>query len=157
MPCTLISSPVGPLSAVADPAGRLTRLAFGTLEGAADDGALPGLRRQLDEYFAGTRRDFELELAPAGTAWEQRVWAELGRIPYGETRTYGQIATLACERTGARAARAVGRANHANPIVIAVPCHRVIGADGRLVGFGGGLEVKRSLLDLEAGRMALLA
>ncbi len=84
------------------------------------------------------------------------MWSELTRIPYGETRTYGEVAVVACERTGARAARAVGAANHHNPVAIVVPCHRVVGADGKLVGFAGGLEVKRRLLDLEAGRLALV-
>ena len=84
------------------------------------------------------------------------MWSELARIPYGHTRTYGEVAVAACERTGVRAARAVGAANHANPVAIIVPCHRVVGADGKLVGFAGGLEVKRRLLDLEAGRLALV-
>jgi methylated-DNA-[protein]-cysteine S-methyltransferase len=156
MNSTLIDSPVGPLTVSADDDGRLTRLSFGASDGARDDGALPLVREQLSEYFAGARRVFELELALAGSDWQRRVWSELQRIPYGETRSYGEIAVASCERTGARAARAVGSANHANPVAIIVPCHRVIGADGRLVGFGGGLEVKRALLDLEAGRLALV-
>ncbi|WP_249012365.1 methylated-DNA--[protein]-cysteine S-methyltransferase [Conexibacter sp. DBS9H8] len=152
---TLIDSPVGPLTARARD-GWLVGLAFGAQGGAEDDGALPEVRRQLREYFSGERRTFTLELDLAGTDWERRVWSELVSIPYGETRSYGQIAARACERTGVRAARAVGAANAANPVVIIVPCHRVIGADGRLVGFGGGLETKRRLLDLEAGRLALV-
>ncbi|MBO0767777.1 MAG: methylated-DNA--[protein]-cysteine S-methyltransferase [Solirubrobacterales bacterium] len=153
----LIESPVGPLSVETNADGALTRLVFGALPGAEEDPeALPTLRRQLDQYFAGERERFELSLALEGSEWERRVWQALQRIPYGETRSYKQIAVECCERTGAYAARAVGRANHHNPVPIIVPCHRVIGADGSLVGFGGGLEVKRQLLDLEAGRLALL-
>lgn len=103
--------------------------------------------KQLDEYFAGKRRKFDLPLAPAGTEFMQRAWRELRRIPYGKTTTYGQIAA----RLGnPKAARAVGLANNRNPIAIVVPCHRVIGADGKLVGYAGGLDIKRQLLELEA-------
>lgn len=105
---------------------------------------------QLEEYFAGTRTTFDLVLRPTGTVFQRRVWDALSRIPYGETRTYGEIAE-AIGQPGA--ARAVGLANGRNPIAIVVPCHRVIGADGSLTGYGGGLDVKRALLDLErAGR-----
>ncbi len=99
--------------------------------------------RQLDEYFRGTRHEFQLKLKPAGTGFQQQVWRQLRKIPYGQTRTYGQIAA-ACGRP--KAARAVGQANHRNPLLIIVPCHRVIGANGSLVGFGGGLGRKRWLL-----------
>ncbi|MGE5181579.1 MAG: methylated-DNA--[protein]-cysteine S-methyltransferase [Acidobacteriota bacterium] len=99
--------------------------------------------RQLDEYFAGKRRDFDLPLAPEGTAFQQRVWRELVKIPYGETWSYGELAR-AIGRPAA--ARAVGAANGKNPIAIIVPCHRVIGANGTLVGYGGGLPVKSWLL-----------
>ena len=102
---------------------------------------------QLQEYFAGERTEFDLELAPAGTEFQQRVWAMLLEIPYGETTTYG---TLADRLGNPRTVRAVGLANGRNPISIIVPCHRVIGADGSLVGYGGGLERKRALLDHEA-------
>jgi methylated-DNA-[protein]-cysteine S-methyltransferase len=152
---TLIDSPVGPLTATARD-GRLVALGFGASAGVTDDGSLPRLRRQLDEYFSGRRRSFDLELELRGSDWERRVWDELLSIPYGETRSYGEIAATACAGGGGRAARAVGAASGANPVAIIVPCHRVIGADGRLVGFGGGLEAKRRLLDLEAGRLALL-
>jgi methylated-DNA-[protein]-cysteine S-methyltransferase len=101
---------------------------------------------QLREWFAGTRRHFDLPLAAEGTAFRQRVWDELGRIPYGSTISYGELA----RRIGsARASRAVGAANGANPLPIVVPCHRVIGANGTLTGFGGGLQVKQWLLDHE--------
>jgi methylated-DNA-[protein]-cysteine S-methyltransferase len=118
-----------------------------------DDGAFPDARLQLGEYFAGSRREFELELELIGTEWELRVWNALLEIPYGETRSYGQIAAEVCTPA---AARAVGLANSRNPIALIVPCHRVIGAAGTLTGYGGGLERKRSLLDLEAGRLALV-
>ncbi len=112
--------------------------------------ALPILaqaREQLVAYFAGERTTFELNLSPRGTAFQRKVWAALCRIPFGSTRTYGQIA----DEIGAPgAARAVGSANHDNPIAIVVPCHRVVGANGTLVGYAGGLDQKRALLDLEA-------
>ncbi len=101
---------------------------------------------QLKEYFAGRRRKFDLVLAPEGTAFQRAVWQALTRIPYGETVSYGELA----RRIGnPQASRAVGLANGANPLPIVVPCHRVIGADGSLTGFGGGLEIKRKLLALE--------
>jgi methylated-DNA-[protein]-cysteine S-methyltransferase len=101
---------------------------------------------QLEEYFSGQRRDFDLELAPQGTEFQLRVWNELTRIPYGTTISYGELA----RRLGnPDASRAVGTANGANPIPIVVPCHRVIGADGSLTGFGGGLKAKAALLELE--------
>lgn len=102
--------------------------------------------RQLAEYFAGERRDFDLPLAPAGDAFAQRVWALLRAVPYGQTTTYGALARSLGNR---HLAQAVGRANGHNPIAIIVPCHRVIGADGGLVGYAGGLERKRFLLALE--------
>jgi methylated-DNA-[protein]-cysteine S-methyltransferase len=111
-------------------------------------------RDQLDQYFAGERRDFELTLALHGPAFHKRVWEALLTIPYGETRSYGQIAAQVGDPG---AARAVGYANGRNPIAIVVPCHRVIGADGGLTGYGGGLARKRRLLDLESGTLALTA
>ena len=104
-------------------------------------------RDQLAEYFARRRREFDLPLAPAGSAFQRRVWAALQEIPYGRTASYGDVA----RRLGlvAGASRAVGLANGANPISIIIPCHRVIGSDGSLTGYGGGLERKRLLLDLE--------
>src|SRR5947209_4398636 len=116
--------------------------------------AFAAARTQLEQYFAGEREGFELSLAPRGGDFEQRVWAALQQIPYGETESYGSIA----RRIGApSAARAVGLANGRNPIAVIIPCHRVIGADGSLTGFGGGLPRKRFLLDLEAGVGSLLS
>ena len=104
------------------------------------------MRRELGEYFSGTRREFGITLAPRGTGFQREVWAELRRIPYGETISYAELA----RRIGnPRAVRAVGLANGANPLAIVVPCHRVIGANGTLTGYGGGLTVKQQLLDLE--------
>lgn len=112
-----------------------------------DDDALREAADQLRDYFAGKRKAFDLPLAPRGTEFQQSVWRALLDIPYGETTTYSTIA----ERIGRPAAvRAVGAANGANPIPIVIPCHRVIGASGSLTGFGGGLDVKRQLLALEA-------
>jgi methylated-DNA-[protein]-cysteine S-methyltransferase len=103
---------------------------------------------QLEAYFAGELRRFDLPLAPEGTPFQREVWSALTAIPYGETVSYGELA----RRLGRPAAsRAVGAANGQNPIPIVIPCHRVIGADGSLTGFGGGLAIKRRLLDLEAG------
>lgn len=104
--------------------------------------------RQLAEYFAGERREFELPLAPEGTPFMRRVWEELVKVPYGATATYGEIA----ERIGnPGASRAVGLANNRNPIAIIIPCHRIIGSSGKLVGYAGGVELKERLLALESG------
>jgi methylated-DNA-[protein]-cysteine S-methyltransferase len=109
--------------------------------------------RQLREYFAGERKAFSLTLSPEGTDFQQAVWSELQKIPYGETISYKQLA----ERIGKpKAVRAVGAANGANPIPIIIPCHRVIGNDGSLTGFGGGLPLKKRLLELESRQLALL-
>ena len=106
---------------------------------------------QLDEYFAGKRRDFDLNLAPRGTDFQLEVWTELQRIPYGRTISYGELA----ERIRRpRAVRAVGAANGANPLPLVIPCHRVIGADGSLTGYGGGLEIKENLLAHEGARLS---
>ena len=111
-----------------------------------EDDVLREARRQLHEYFEGKRRGFDLPLAPRGTGFQQQVWLALREIPYGATISYAQLAT----RLGApTATRAVGAANGRNPLPIVVPCHRVIGADGSLTGFGGGLPTKRFLLELE--------
>lgn len=102
---------------------------------------------QLDQYFSGERQDFDLTLSPQGTAFQQQVWQGLCEIPYGETWSYGQLA----QHIGKpKASRAVGAANGINPIPVIIPCHRVIGANGKLTGFGGGLETKSYLLNLEA-------
>lgn len=102
--------------------------------------------RELDEYFRGERRVFTLPLAPQGTPFQHSVWEALQRIPYGTTCSYGEIAATI---GNPRASRAVGMANNKNPLPILIPCHRVIGADGRLVGYGGGLDIKKKLLALE--------
>lgn len=102
--------------------------------------------RELDEYFAGERRIFTLPIQPYGTEFQKKVWRALCDIPYGETRSYGQIARAV---GNPKACRAVGMANNHNPISIVIPCHRVIGADGSLTGYGGGLKIKEKLLELE--------
>ena len=118
-----------------------------------EDPSFPLLRRageQLTAYFEGGRQTFSLPLAPVGTPFQRRVWAELQRIPYGETLSYSQLA----KRAGRpRAIRAAGAANGRNPISIVIPCHRVVGKDGSLTGYGGGLETKRALLDLEGAHV----
>ena len=103
-------------------------------------------KRQLEEYFAGIRAGFSLPLAPEGTAFQKAVWEQLEAIPYGETRTYGQIAAAV---GNPNASRAVGGANHNNPIAIVIPCHRVIGANGKLTGYAGGIDLKEALLRIE--------
>ena len=113
----------------------------------AGDSLLRRVAGQLEDYFAGERTEFDLPLAPEGTPFQQRVWAELVRIPFAETRSYGQLAQQLGSPGGSRA---VGLANGRNPIGIIVPCHRVIAAAGSLTGYGGGLERKRLLLDLES-------
>jgi methylated-DNA-[protein]-cysteine S-methyltransferase len=156
-----ISTSIGELTLFVDDDGAITRLDFGggrapgngraaTARGLAED-ALDLAATQLREYLAGERSAFDLPLRATGNAFEQLVWAELVRIPYGETASYGEIA----RRIGhPGAARAVGRANARNPIAIVVPCHRVIGSDGSLTGYAGGLDLKRALLALEAGPVA---
>ncbi len=117
---------------------------------AREDEAAPfaEARQQMAAYFAGARREFDLPLAPAGTEFQKQVWAALTLIPYGTTATYGEIA----RQIGApKASRAVGHANGRNPLFIVVPCHRVVGASGRLIGYGGGLSRKEALLTLERG------
>jgi len=151
---TTVSSPVGRLTLVAG-GDHLVGLYFDDDPHAAesragatrDDRRLRTAATQLEEYFAGARTSFDLPLAPAGSAFQKKVWAALCRIPFGETATYGQIARAIGKPA---ASRAIGGANHRNPIAIIVPCHRVIGADGSMTGYGGGLRRKRLLLDLES-------
>jgi methylated-DNA-[protein]-cysteine S-methyltransferase len=158
---TTIDSPVGELLASADAAGRITGLHFydrhrlpaRDSSWVREEEALAPLRRQLEEYFAGERREFDLDLAPVGTPFQLSVWRELRAIPYGATASYGEIAA-AVGQPGA--ARAVGSANNRNPIAIVIPCHRVIGANGTLTGYGGGLPRKQQLLALETGALALV-
>jgi len=160
MKYTLLDSPLGALLAVRDGTG-LTGLYLPTGKRPKrpepswdrDDGAFDDVGNQLAQYFAGQRTRFELDLNPAGTHFQQRVWMHLRTIPYGRTATYGETARA----IGApEAVRAVGLANGRNPISIVVPCHRVIGANGSLTGYGGGLDAKRWLLDLERGAGQLL-
>jgi methylated-DNA-[protein]-cysteine S-methyltransferase len=143
---TMFHSPVGPFVLEGDDS-RLTRLGFGepvSRQGDAESVASAAI--QLEQYFAGDRTEFDLDLELDGTPFERRVWEEVRAIPYGETATYAEIA----ERIGSpKACRAVGRANGRNPIAVIVPCHRVIGSDGTLTGYAGGIELKRTLLDLE--------
>ena len=148
-----LETPVGPVTITAT-GEAVTQIRFGTAvpEGSAavpETAATPLLLKaaaQLREYFAGTRRDFSLPLAPAGTPFQQSVWQALQTILHGETRTYGHIAMQIGHN---KSFRAVGMANHHNPIPIVIPCHRVIGANGTLTGYAGGLEIKRKLLALE--------
>ncbi|MCL2562091.1 MAG: methylated-DNA--[protein]-cysteine S-methyltransferase [Rikenellaceae bacterium] len=146
------SSPIGRLVIAADGEGYITDLTFGRVPHGAVEGeteALAVAERQLDEYFAGKRMEFELPLRPSGTSFQQNVWCELQRIPYGRTASYGQVAAAVGKP---RAARAVGMANNRNPIAVIIPCHRVIGSNGALTGYAGGLEVKKRLLELENAR-----
>ncbi len=112
-----------------------------------------GVAQQLAEYLAGSRTAFTVPTAPAGTPFQQAVWTQLCAIPYGRTLTYGEVAAAIGNRG---AARAVGMANHRNPVPIMIPCHRVIAAGGKLGGYGGGLQLKRQLLQLEATQMPLI-
>ena len=142
-----VETPVGLLT-LTESDGALVRIAFGGC-GSDDCGSTPLLdeaARQLEEYFAGRRREFDLPLAPAGTPFQCAVWAALRGIPYGETRSYKQIASAVGRPA---ACRAVGMANHRNPLPIVIPCHRVVGVSGALTGYAGGLDIKRKLLAVE--------
>ena len=148
----MVSSPIGPLTLVRED-DALVRLAMSPPTALVPDAlgerseeGFDDAVRQLGEYFAGDRTSFDLLLRPIGSDFELAVWHQLTRIPYGETRSYGYVARAVGEPGGAQA---VGAANGRNPLAVVVPCHRVIGADGSLVGFGGGLPRKRFLLDLE--------
>ena len=151
---SVYDSPVGPLTLSGDDEA-LTGLGFGDSVAETwrlDEGRFAPERRQLDEYFAGERTAFELQLRLEGTAFQRQVWDALRGIPYGTTTTYGELAAAIGSVGGARK---VGSANARNPIAIVVPCHRVIGADGKLVGYGGGLDTKRDLLALEGALLAV--
>ncbi|MBD8605792.1 methylated-DNA--[protein]-cysteine S-methyltransferase [Aeromicrobium sp. CFBP 8757] len=144
-----IDSPIGGLR-IHTSAGLVTAIGFGAdapRGEQAPDALLDRAEQQLGEYFAGERTRFDLPLASDGTEFQKKVWSELLRIPYGETASYGEIARRLGYEPGI--SRAVGAANGANPLPIVVPCHRVIGADGSLTGYAGGVERKRTLLDLE--------
>ena len=140
-------SPFGPITLVSD-GTSLTELKFGEPNERPTNQDLPVFeetRRWLDLYFRGENTGFTPKLNPQGTPFQQRVWQELLKIPYGQTTTYGAIA----QRIGCRSAQAVGQAIHRNPIAIIIPCHRVIGADGSLTGYASGLDIKRRLLQIE--------
>jgi methylated-DNA-[protein]-cysteine S-methyltransferase len=152
----VIDSPVGKLKLVASADGLAailwgrddpTRVPLGPCVESSEHPLLVETEQQLREYFEGKRRTFSLALHFRGTVFQKQVWQALLTIPYGETRSYGQIAT---QIGRASAARAVGAANGRNPISIIAPCHRVIGSDGKLTGFAGGLDIKERLLALEA-------
>jgi methylated-DNA-[protein]-cysteine S-methyltransferase len=150
---TVIASPLGGLTVVAEDGG-LSGLYFEGHRrgpkpeelGTYRESGFEDVRRQLEEYFAGERTRFELPLAPRGNDFQQRVWRLLREIPFGETRSYGDLAR---ELGDVSLAQAVGSANGRNPLSVIVPCHRVVGADGDLTGYAGGLDRKRFLLDLE--------
>jgi methylated-DNA-[protein]-cysteine S-methyltransferase len=149
---TVYESPIGPLTLIGQ-SGRLTGICFPNRAPALPQAghrpeAFTAAVEQLDQYFAGERRTFELELELGGTPFQRAVWQQLLAIPYGDTVAYGEVA----KRIGRPdRARAVGAAVGATPVPIVVPCHRAVGADGSLTGYGGGLERKRALLDLEQG------
>lgn len=153
-----VESPIGELIALADDEGLRSLLFPGhrvppsIAEIPLAEAGFERLTEQLSEYFDGDRHEFDLPIAPRGTAFQLRAWEALRAIGYGETRSYGEQAAMLGDPT---LARAVGLANNRNPISIVVPCHRVIGADGSLVGYGGGLATKRFLLDLESAAVPL--
>jgi len=144
----IVQSPVGTLTLTGTEAA-LTEIAFGGRRDGTEVStpALELAARELAEYFDGKRREFSVPLAPEGTAFQKSVWEELRKIPYGETASYKDIALRLGKRQGA--AIAVGQANSRNPIPIIIPCHRVIGTNGRMVGYAGGLHIKKALLALE--------
>lgn len=154
---TVVDSPCGPLTLVADD-GVLTGLYMTQQRhrpgeetfGVPDDSAFGAVTEQLSAYFAGDLTAFDLPLALRGTPFQQRVWAALRDIPYGETCSYGELAEVV---GSPNASRAVGLANGKNPVGVIVPCHRVVGSTGSLTGYGGGLERKRYLLDFERGQV----
>lgn len=161
---SICDSPVGPLAIVMSPAG-LTRLEFHRhgatplssgkrTECIEDASRTADVRKQLDEYFRGRRREFTVPLDLRGTDFQLRCWHALLKIPYGETRSYADIARVIGRP---RAFRAVGMANHDNPVAIVVPCHRVLASSGGLCGYGGGLDIKQKLLELEGALTISLA
>jgi methylated-DNA-[protein]-cysteine S-methyltransferase len=151
---TTFGTPAGAFTLAVDASGAVAATAFGdsrALRKRLRDGTLvhdersaAAARGQVEAWFLGRKRDFSVRLSPAGTPFQRRVWAEIARIPFGKTRTYGDVA-----RKVGSSARAVGRASATNPICLIVPCHRVIGADGSLTGFAFGEETKRRLLEFE--------
>jgi methylated-DNA-[protein]-cysteine S-methyltransferase len=160
---TTIASPIGDLLLVGDRDGGLHGLYMQAAPrpkaidpawtaAAPESEPFASVADQLERYFAGERTSFDLELRPRGNEFQLKVWEALTQIPYGTTTSYGELARRIGHPDGARA---VGLANGQNPISVIVPCHRVIGADGKLVGYGGGLERKRLLLELEGGVLSL--
>ena len=154
-----VAPPIGRLLIAGD--GHSIRHIRFERHNAPDAGWNPGVTEpireaatQLEAFFGRRRRTFDLPLAPEGTPFQKRVWSQLQQIPFGATVSYGELARRLGEPT---ASRAVGAANGANPIPIVIPCHRVVGSDGGLTGFGGGLEVKARLLELEAGQVKIVA
>ena len=162
---TTAESPAGPLHVVVTESGVVTGIWFGVITSLAqveqtvhgygfavahDPEPANRVLEQLAEYSSHRRKEFDLPLAPTGSEWEIRVWTALSDIPYGETRSYGQIASVLGDPTKARA---VGWANAANPIPVVIPCHRVIGAQGNLTGFGGGIDAKIQLLSHEGAML----
>jgi methylated-DNA-[protein]-cysteine S-methyltransferase len=152
---TLVDSPLGPLTLVGDDDALVGLYMVDqrhrpALEHLRDDSRLPAVKEQLTAYWEGDLTHFDLPVMMTGTLFQQEVWAALTTIPYGQTWSYGQLAT-AIGRPGA--SRAVGLANGRNPISVVVPCHRVVGSTGSMTGYGGGLERKKWLLDLERGRV----
>jgi methylated-DNA-[protein]-cysteine S-methyltransferase len=151
----VLDSPVGGLLLARDAAGlRLIHFQQGrhptqpAAEWRRDDAAFDDVVSQFEQYFEGKRRQFDLPLAPEGTPFQQRVWSALRDIPYGQTISYGELAARIGQRS---ASRAVGLANGCNPLPIVIPCHRVIGSNGKLTGYGGGVAIKERLLTLERG------
>jgi methylated-DNA-[protein]-cysteine S-methyltransferase len=157
----VVDGPLGPMTVVGQD-GALAGLYLADQRhlpdagrfGDRDDATLPALQEQLGAYLAGQLRDFDVDLAPVGTPFQTEVWTALRRVPYGTTTTYGALAAAIGRPS---AVRAVGAANGRNPYCLVVPCHRVVGADGSLTGYAGGLDRKRLLLDLERGRPAAVA
>jgi methylated-DNA-[protein]-cysteine S-methyltransferase len=156
-----VASPVGKLKLVASETGLIAilwendnprRVRLADLVEDNNQGILVETERQLNEYFAGKRDEFSIPLDMRGTAFQKDVWRALQAIPFGKTRSYGEIANQVGRPT---ASRAVGAANGQNPISIVVPCHRVVGSSGKLTGFAGGLEAKAHLLNLETSSLAL--
>ena len=154
--CDVIDSPIGPLTIAVDDAGALTEIRFDgePIAGSAPDRkACAAAARELREYFRGERREFTIPVAPRGTEFQRRVWDELQRIPFGATISYAELA----RRIGSpNAVRAVGAANGANPIPVVIPCHRVIGSNGSMTGYGGGLSRKKKLLSIEGAQCSFL-
>lgn len=147
--CCKIHTMIGKLTLVADEESvKEIRFGWEIKEGEKEENhpLLQWTRRELEEYFQGKRKEFSVPLKPDGTEFQKKVWKALTEIPYGETRTYGEVAAAVGND---KASRAVGMANHCNPIPVIIPCHRVIGKNGKLTGYAGGLEKKTALLDVE--------